>query len=151
MTRKPIIVGGGYLGAELAKAVETDLEVTLIEQRDAIVHAPAMIRVFVDPSLLDRALSPYDQLRSPGEILHARVSSVEENGVTLDDGTRVEADFVVIANGSTNGSTNGAPFKPAGNSTDNFRASHLGGTCKAEGSNFSCHCRCRCCWHRIGR
>ena len=116
MTKKLVIVGGGYLGAELAKALENDLDVTLIEQRRAFVHAPAMIRAIVDPSLLDRAVMPYEKLLSKGKVLHAKVTSVDESGVTLMDGTRVDADYIVVATGSTNG----AAFKPAGDSISDF-------------------------------
>ncbi|WP_201590965.1 NAD(P)/FAD-dependent oxidoreductase [Psychrobacter fozii] len=118
MTKKIIIVGGGYLGAELAKSLENHLDVTLIEQRKAFVHAPAMIRAIVNPTLLDRALMPYDNLLSVGKVLHGKVTSVDESGVTLMDGTRVDADYIVISTGSTNG----AAFKPAGDSIDDFRA-----------------------------
>lgn len=117
MTKKLIIVGGGYLGAELAKTLEAHLDVTLIEARHSFVHTPAMIRAMVDPSLLDRALMRYDKLLKKGRVLHARVSSVDGEGVTLDDGSRHEADYIVMATGSTNGS-----FTPAADSIDEFRA-----------------------------
>lgn len=118
MTKKLLIVGGGYLGAELAKSLENDLDVTLIDQRDAFVHAPAMIRALVKPSLLDRVLLPYDSLLAKGKFVKAKVIKVNESSVTLEDDTQIDADFIVIATGSSNG----VAFKPAGDSIDNFRA-----------------------------
>lgn len=117
MTKKLLIVGGGSLGAQLAKSLENDLDVTLIDQRDAFVHAPAMIRAIVKPSLLDRVLLPYDSLLAKGKFVKAKVIKVNENSVTLEDGTQIDADFIVIATGSTNG----VAFKPAGDSIDDFR------------------------------
>ena len=58
--------------------------------RSHFVHAPAMIRAVVDPSLLDRALIPYDRLLKNGRVLHARASGIDANGVTLDDGQRTK-------------------------------------------------------------
>ncbi|MES0880577.1 NAD(P)/FAD-dependent oxidoreductase [Roseibium sp. SCP14] len=108
MSKRIVIVGGGYLGAELAKALETEAEVTLVEQANHFVHAPAMIRAIVKPELLERALIPYDKLLSKGQIERGRVTGVDHAGVTLDDGRRVEGDYIVLATGSTHTS----PFKP---------------------------------------
>ncbi|MEM9630667.1 MAG: FAD-dependent oxidoreductase [Pseudomonadota bacterium] len=110
MSKRIVIVGGGYLGAELAKALETEAHVTLVEQADHFVHAPAMIRAVVKPELLDRALIPYDKLLSKGQIVRGRVTEVDHAGVALDDGRRVDGDYIVLATGSTHTS----PFKPVG-------------------------------------
>ncbi|WP_341212947.1 FAD-dependent oxidoreductase [uncultured Limimaricola sp.] len=117
MSKRIAIVGGGYIGAELAKSFDDIAAVTLIEPRSHFVHAPAMIRAVVDPSLLDRALIPYDRLLKNGRVLHARASGVEANGVTLDDGQRVEADYIVVATGSSNAT----PFKPVGEDIEGLR------------------------------
>ena len=118
MTKSIAIVGGGYLGAELAKTLDETADVTLIEPRSHFVHSPAMIRAAVDPSILDRALIPYDSLLKRGKVLRARATGIDETGVTLADGARVEADYVVVATGSGNGSA----FKPESDDIDVFRA-----------------------------
>ena len=57
MSQKIAIVGGGYIGAELAKSLDDTAEVILIEPRSHFVHAPAMIRAVVDPSARSRSHS----------------------------------------------------------------------------------------------
>lgn len=116
MKKKIVIVGGGYVGFEVAKALEPHADVTLIEQREAFVHPPAAIRALVDPSLLKQIVIPYDKLLRKGRVLRARVEKVGPDGVTLADGTEVAADFVLIATGSSYA----APFKPAGSSAAEF-------------------------------
>ena len=117
MSKRIAIVGGGYLGADLAKSLDDTADITLIEPRSHFVHAPAMIRAVVDPSLLDRALIPYDRLLSHGRVLRARASGIDANGVTLADGQKVEADYIVVATGSSNAT----PFKPVGDDIDGLR------------------------------
>ena len=117
MAGRVVIVGGGYLGAELARALDRRADVTLIEERDAFCHAPAMIRATVAPDLLERAFLPYDRLLERGRVVHARAASVDAGGVTLTDGGRVDADFIVIATGSGHGSA----FKPIGADVDSLR------------------------------
>jgi len=96
------IVGGGNLGVELAKALEGSLRVSLIERASAFTHAPAMIRALVDPSLLDQALIPYDKALAAGSFIQGEATAVDGSGVTLSDGTKITADYVVLATGSGN-------------------------------------------------
>lgn len=117
MTKRITIVGGGYLGAELAKSLDDTAEVTLIEPRSHFVHAPAMIRAVVDPSLMDRALIPYDNLLKYGQVIRARAIGIDAEGATLENGGRVPADFIVVATGSSNA----MPFKPVGPDVDGLR------------------------------
>jgi len=118
MSKRIAIVGGGYAGAELAKALQDKADVTLIEQQSHFVHTPAMIRALVTPELLDQALIPYDKLLTRGEVIQARVTGVDGDGVTLEDGRRVDADYVVVATGSDNAT----PFRPNGNGIGALRA-----------------------------
>jgi len=114
-----VVVCGGYVGWEVARDLDVYADVTLIEQREAFVHVSAMIRALVQPSLLEHAIFPYDSLLSNGRVLRARVASVEADGVTLESGERIPADYIVVATGSKYAT----PFKPQGSSVDELRAS----------------------------
>lgn len=114
-----IVVGGGYVGWEVARDLDAYADVTLIEQREAFVHVSAMIRALVQPALLDQAIIPYDSLLSAGRVLRARVASVEADGVTLEDGRRIPGHYIVVATGSSYA----APFKPQGSSVEALRNS----------------------------
>lgn len=113
-----VIVGGGYVGWEVARDLDAHADVTLIEARDAFVHVPVMIRALLEPALLDRAIIPYDTLLDHGRVRRGRVASVEADGVTLTSGERVPADYIVVATGSRYA----APFKPQDESVDSLRA-----------------------------
>ncbi|MSU89402.1 SidA/IucD/PvdA family monooxygenase [Rhodobacteraceae bacterium 2CG4] len=115
---KLVIVGGGYLGSDLAKSLDAVMDVTLIERASHFTHAPAMIRAMVDPALLDRALIPYDGLLERGRVIRGEATSVDGTGVTLADGTRIAGDTIVLATGSTNA----APFKSATGEIEDLRA-----------------------------
>lgn len=115
-----VIVGGGYLGSELAKSLDANMDVTLIERSEAFTHAPAMIRALVDPSLLERALIPYDQLLKAGQVIKGEATIVDETGVTLANGSKIEADFVILATGSGNV----APFKSTTGDIKGLRAAN---------------------------
>ena len=101
-TKHVAIVGGGNVGVELAKALESSVRVSLIERASAFTHAPAMIRAMVDPTVLDQALIPYDKTLSAGTFIQGEATEVDGSGVTLSDGTKITADYVVLATGSGN-------------------------------------------------
>ena len=52
--------------------------------------------------------------------MHDRVSEIASDHVTLDSGTQLAADYIVVATGSAYA----APFKPAGDSIEDFRTAH---------------------------
>lgn len=118
---KLIIVGGGYLGAGLARRMDAHADVTLVEPREAFVHNSALIRALVQPELLDKVLLPYDKLLRRGRVLHQRATQVHADGVTLANGERLHADAVVVATGSRYA----LPFKPAGDCVDALRSACL--------------------------
>src|SRR5271166_6555795 len=107
-----IIVGGGYAGTALAKRLDPNADVTLVEPRDAFVHNVAAIRALVDPSLLDKMILPYRNLLKRGRVIRERAAAIEDRTVILQSGARLTADVIVVATGSGYAK----PFKP---NTDN--------------------------------
>ncbi|MEX0284081.1 MAG: NAD(P)/FAD-dependent oxidoreductase [Paracoccaceae bacterium] len=118
--KKIVIVGGGYVGFEVAQKLEAHADITLIEAREAFVQPPAAIRALVQPGLLEQIILPYDRLLTSGRVVRGRAVSVSGSEVTLASGEAVPADYVVVATGSSYA----APFKPAGDSIADFRVAH---------------------------
>lgn len=117
---KFVIVGGGYLGAELAKGLDSEMDVTLIERASHFTHAPAMIRAMAVPGLVEQALIPYDQLLDQGRVVHGEAVGIDGDGVTLADGTKILADYIVVATGSSHL----APFRTGSGDIGALRAAN---------------------------
>ncbi|MFC1411189.1 FAD-dependent oxidoreductase [Streptacidiphilus sp. N1-12] len=100
MNSTVVVVGGGYGGATVAKALDDVAEVILVEKRDAFVHNVASLRAVGDPAWADRMFLPYEGLLARGRVVRGHAELVEPGVVTLASGERVEADFVVLATGS---------------------------------------------------
>jgi apoptosis-inducing factor 2 len=112
-----VIVGGGYAGVNVAKALDEIADVVLIEPKDAFVHNVASLRALADPSWLPRIYLSYAGLLARGRVLRDRAVKVDADRVVLASGAQIQADFIVLATGSD------YPF-PAKSDVDSTAAAH---------------------------
>ncbi len=101
MTPRVAVVGGGYGGIVVAKLLDDAADVTLIEPRDRFIHNLAALRAVTDPDWIDRIFIPYDGLLTRGRVRRDRAVTVTPTTVQLASGEAVEADYIVLATGST--------------------------------------------------
>jgi apoptosis-inducing factor 2 len=95
-----VVVGGGYGGIAVAKALDDTSDVVLVEPKDALMHNIAALRALVDPSWLPRIYLPYDRLLSRGRVVRDRAVMVDPHRVVTASGQEIFADYVVLATGS---------------------------------------------------
>ena len=101
MTVTVAVVGGGYGGIAVARALDDVADVVLVEPRDAFVHNVAALRGLVAAEWADRLFFPYDRLLDRGRVVQERAVRVDPRAVTLASGARIAADYIVLATGST--------------------------------------------------
>src|SRR5690554_2621541 len=95
-----VVVGGGYGGAAVARELDRDVDVVLVEPKDAFVHATASLRAVVDPAWQERVFYPYDGLLERGRVVQDWARLVSPGRVRLSATEEVEADVVVLATGT---------------------------------------------------
>lgn len=124
MSRTVVVIGGGYGGSALAKALAAEAEVILIDPRDAFINTAGSLRTLTQPGWGSNMFFPYTEFLTPGTVIRDRAVSVDPGGVTLASGQRVEAGYLVLATGSSYA----YPAKPVADSTeqvlDDLRATH---------------------------
>jgi len=96
-----VVVGGGYGGTTVAKALDGVADVVLVEPRDAFQHNVAALRALVSPDWTAKMFLPYDRLLSRGTVVRDRAARVAPDGVLLASGARLTADYIVLATGSS--------------------------------------------------
>jgi len=95
-----VVVGGGYGGYAVAKALDETSHVVLVEPKDAFMHNIAALRALVDPSWLPRIFLPYGGLLTNGRVVRDRAVMVDPHRVVTSSGEEISADYVVLATGS---------------------------------------------------
>ena len=119
-----VVIGGGYGGINVAKALDAQVEVVLIEPKDAFVHNVGALRALVEPTFAPRIFLPYDHLLIRGHVVQDRAVEVTSRQVVLASGEALAPDYVVLASGST------YPFPAKSNAhhsedaIDNYRAAY---------------------------
>ena len=96
-----VVLGGGYGGINVAKALDDVADVTLVDPKDAFVHNVAAWRALVEPEWLERIFFPYEQLLEHGEFVRDSAVAVDGRRVTLASGAELEPDYLVLATGSS--------------------------------------------------
>lgn len=101
MSRKVVVVGGGYGGWATAKALDSEADVVLIDPRDAFVNVAGSLRALARPEWASNIFFPFETLLARGTVIRDRVVSADPRGVVLASGERVDADYLVLATGSS--------------------------------------------------
>jgi NADH dehydrogenase FAD-containing subunit len=96
-----VVVGGGYGGINVAKALDEVANVTLVDPKEAFVHNVASWRALVEPEWVDRIFLPYERLLTNGRFLRDRALDVHGRRVSLGSGDLLEPDYLVFATGSS--------------------------------------------------
>jgi NADH dehydrogenase FAD-containing subunit len=124
--RRPtvVVVGGGYGGVNVAKALDAEVEVVLIEPKDAFVHNIGALRALVEPTFLPKIFLPYDRLLTHGRVVRDRAVEVSAHRVVLASGEAIAADYVVLATGSTYPFPAKSDAHDAADAIDNYRAAY---------------------------
>ena len=99
-TASVLVVGGGYGGITVAKALDDIADVTVIEPRDTFVHHVAALRAVVDPEWVERIFLPNDRLLTRGRFVRDRMVRVDGTRVELASGGSLTGDHVVVATGT---------------------------------------------------
>jgi sulfide:quinone oxidoreductase len=106
MKSRIVILGAGFGGLELSTMLSEelgdDVEVTLIDKRDAFVFGYSKLDVMFGRTTLDAVRLPYREIVKPGvRFLQQTITAIDPQtrSVTTDDGVH-EADVLVVALGA---------------------------------------------------
>jgi NADH dehydrogenase FAD-containing subunit len=96
-----VVVGGGYGGIAVAKALDEVADVVLVDPKDCFEHNVAALRALVEESWSSRIHFSYDGLLKRGQVIRDRAVQIDSRRVVLESGQELVPDFIVLATGSS--------------------------------------------------
>ncbi len=106
MTVQVVVLGAGYAGAGAISSLENELSdarITWISDTDYHLVLHESHRVIRNPAIQEHVTIPVNEIKSPAtRFVEGSVDDLDtdERVVSLDDGTEVDYDYVVVALGS---------------------------------------------------
>ncbi|KAK7263452.1 hypothetical protein RJT34_31042 [Clitoria ternatea] len=99
--KKVVIIGGGVAGAILAKTIQHQANVTLIDPKEYFEIPWASLRGLVEPSFAERTVINHREYFKKGDLVVSTAVNITETEVFTEDGNQISYDYLVIATGHT--------------------------------------------------
>jgi apoptosis-inducing factor 2 len=101
-TRRVIIIGGGYAGARLARELDKDSDVVLVDLKETFFHRVASLRASAHESWTYSPFIPYDALLTNGGVVFNKAVGIDtaQRLVALSTGEHLPYDVLVVATGA---------------------------------------------------
>ncbi|XP_022729845.1 apoptosis-inducing factor 2-like [Durio zibethinus] len=97
--KRMVVVGGGIAGSLLAKSIQFNADVTLIDPKDYLEITWASLRNMVEPSFAERSVINHRDYLTNGRIVTSAVIDITDTEVLTSEGRRIAYDYLVIATG----------------------------------------------------
>ncbi|KAK2969125.1 hypothetical protein RJ640_017240 [Escallonia rubra] len=97
--KKVVVIGGGVAGSLIAKSLQFNSDLTLIDPKEYYEIPWANLRAMVEPSFAERSLIHHKDYLSNGRLMFSGAINISNSEVLTADGHSVAYDYLVIATG----------------------------------------------------
>lgn len=97
--KKVVVIGGGVAGALLAKSLQFNADLTLIDPKEYFEIPWASLRSMVEPSFAERSVIHHRDYLTNGHLITSPAIDITPTEVLAADGHSVAYDYLVIATG----------------------------------------------------
>ncbi|KAL3530325.1 hypothetical protein ACH5RR_009647 [Cinchona calisaya] len=97
--RRVVVIGGGVAGSLIAKSLQFNADVTLIDQKEYFDIPWASLRSMVEPSFAERSVINHRDYLTNGRLVVSRAINITNSEVLTAEGRLVAYDYLVIATG----------------------------------------------------
>ncbi|KAK8967623.1 hypothetical protein KSP40_PGU021873 [Platanthera guangdongensis] len=98
-SKRVVVVGGGIAGGIIAKTLQFQNEVTLIEPKEYFEIPWAQLRSMVEPSFAERTLIKHSEFLTNVTIIESHATNVTSHEVQTANGHTFPYDYLVVATG----------------------------------------------------
>ncbi|XP_059317593.1 uncharacterized protein LOC132068124 [Lycium ferocissimum] len=102
--KRVVVIGGGVAGSLIAKSLQDEANVSLIDMKEFFEIPWAALRSMCDPSFAKRAVFSHSEYLPHAKVLTSAAVDITDTEVVTAKGDRVAYDFAVIATGHSDNS-----------------------------------------------
>ncbi len=97
--KKVVIIGGGFTGSKVAKSLENEFDVTLIDTKNYFEFTPSVLSAITDPTSIDNIQLMHLHYLKKAKLIVGKVEKISEKEVFVDK-RKIAFDYLVISSGS---------------------------------------------------
>ncbi len=97
--KKLVIIGGGFAGSKIAKSLETNFDVTLIDTKDYFEFTPSILKAIVSPPFVKEIQVMHTHYLNRAEFILGKVDKITKEEVYIGN-KKIKFDYLVISSGS---------------------------------------------------
>ena len=97
--KKLVIIGGGFAGSYIARNLQYDMDVTLIDTKDYFEYTPGILKTIINPEHMYQIQKRHSDYLKKAKIVIGEVKEVSKNFVKVND-EKISFDYLVISSGS---------------------------------------------------
>ncbi len=98
--KKVVVIGGGFLGSCVARQLQSQFNVVLIDNKEYFEFTPGVLRVLVEPEHLEKIQVKHKNYLKRARFVKGQVSEVAPEYVRVN-GKKAGFNYLVIASGSS--------------------------------------------------
>lgn len=99
MEKRVVVIGGGFAGSKIAKSLEEDFNVTLVDTKDYFEFTPSILSAITEPECLDRIQIMHEHYLKKAQFILGRVEKFSKKEVVIGK-EKISYDYLVISSGS---------------------------------------------------
>ncbi len=97
--KKVVVIGGGFAGSTIARKLEGDFDVTLIDNKEYFEFTPSILRVIVEPKHLKKIQVLHKDYLKKSKIILGEVKSINLKEVLVNK-KKIPFDYLALCSGS---------------------------------------------------
>lgn len=96
-----VVIGGGVAGSLVAKTLQNEANVSLIDEKEYFEISWASLRSMVEPAFAKRSVISHSEYLPRAKIISSAAVDITDTDVLTKQGSRVAYDYLVVATGHT--------------------------------------------------
>ncbi len=97
--KRLVIIGGGFAGTKIARTLEDEFGVTLIDSKDYFEFTPGILRTIVEPEHIHKIRKKHKEYLKKTKVITGKVHEISNDSVVVNK-KKIKFDYLAICSGS---------------------------------------------------